>query len=56
MSNTEPNRLIRVLDASGAVKKTLISVAGTTTIDLKPFAKGSYVVQYGGYVFKIVRR
>ena len=56
ISNTEANQLIRVLDASGAVKKTLFSVDGTTTVDLKPFAKGSYVVQYGGKVFKVVKR
>jgi hypothetical protein len=55
VNNTTANQLIRITDITGSLKGTYKSQEGTTTIDLTAYAKGTYMLQYNGKTFKIIK-
>ncbi len=55
VSGTEMNQQIRVLDVAGSLKGTYKTIEGTTTIDLTGYAKGTYMVQYNGKTYKVIK-
>ncbi len=54
--NTTLNHIIRVLDVTGSLKATYKTQEGFTTIDLTGYAKGTYVIQYNGKAYKVIRK
>jgi hypothetical protein len=54
--NTQENRTIRITDITGVLKGSYPSKEGTTTIDLAGYARGTYMLQYNGQTFKVIRR
>ncbi|MDR3061179.1 MAG: T9SS type A sorting domain-containing protein [Dysgonamonadaceae bacterium] len=56
VSNTRMNLQIRITDVTGSLKGTYPAREGTTTIDLTGYAKGTYMLQYNGKTFKVIKR
>lgn len=48
--------MIRVLDTTGSLKVTYPSQEGTARIDLTGYAKGTYMVQYNGKTYKMIKK
>jgi hypothetical protein len=55
VNNTTANQLIRITDITGSLKGTYKSREGSTTIDLTAYARGTYMLQYNGKTFKIIK-
>jgi ribosomal protein S11 len=56
VSNTQANQTVRITDVTGSLKGTYKTGEGTTTIDLTGYAKGTYLLQYNGKTFKVIRK
>ncbi|MDR1371230.1 MAG: T9SS type A sorting domain-containing protein [Dysgonamonadaceae bacterium] len=56
ISNTVSNRTVKITDITGSLKGSYKTQEGATTIDLSGYAKGTYLVQYDGKMFKVVRK
>ncbi len=56
VSNTQSNQKIRVLDTTGSLKASYPSQEGTTRIDLTGYAKGTYMIQYNGKTYKVIKK
>ncbi|MDR3060636.1 MAG: T9SS type A sorting domain-containing protein [Dysgonamonadaceae bacterium] len=56
VSGTRADQLIRITDVTGSLKGSYKTAEGTTTIDLTAYAKGTYLLQYDGKIFKVIRK
>ncbi|MDR1369085.1 MAG: T9SS type A sorting domain-containing protein, partial [Dysgonamonadaceae bacterium] len=56
VSGTKLNQIIRIMDVAGSLKGSYPAQDAETTIDLSGYAKGTYLVHYGGKAFKVVRK
>jgi hypothetical protein len=56
VSNTELNRMVRITDLAGSLKGVYPTQEGITSIDLTAYAKGTYILQYNGHVFKLIKK
>ncbi len=56
VSGTADNQIIRVADITGSLKGNYKTQEGTTLIDLTGYAKGTYLVQYNGKIYKIIKK
>ena len=55
VSGTKANETIKVTDVTGSLKGTYKSQEGTTTISLTGYARGTYLVQYKGNSYKVIK-
>jgi hypothetical protein len=55
VENTTTNQLIRITDITGSLKGTYKTQESATTIDLTAYARGTYMLQYNGKTFKIIK-
>ncbi|MDR3061036.1 MAG: T9SS type A sorting domain-containing protein, partial [Dysgonamonadaceae bacterium] len=55
VSNTQANQTVRITDVTGSLKGTYKTGEGATTIDLTGYAKGTYLLQYNGKIFKVIK-
>ncbi|MDR1370425.1 MAG: T9SS type A sorting domain-containing protein, partial [Dysgonamonadaceae bacterium] len=56
VTNTHSGQPIRVTGVTGAETRTYPAREGVTTIDLAGYARGVYVLQYGGKSYKVIRK
>ncbi len=57
VSNMIANQQIRVTDVTGSLKGAFKAQEGTTMIDLTAgYAKGTYMVQYNGKTYTVIKK
>ena len=55
ISGTDANQVIRVMDVAGSQKGNYRTQEGATTIDLTAYPKGTYLIQYNGKIYKVIK-